>query len=60
MCKLALLTPSRQHPANDLIVTRLDAIALDITSALDKDQMSVKHLMEALRVDGGPDESVLL
>lgn len=56
MCKMALLTSAKKRFANDVTVARLDDIAMDITSALDKDQMSVKHLIETLTMNGRADE----
>ncbi|WJH38445.1 hypothetical protein N7E02_07435 (plasmid) [Aliirhizobium terrae] len=41
MCKMALLVSAKRHPENDLIVTALDSIAMDIASLIDKDQASV-------------------
>ncbi len=51
MCKMALLVSAKQHPENDLIVTALDSIAMDIASLIDKDQASVQNLIQTLNSD---------
>lgn len=51
MCKMALMVSAKQHPKNDLIVTALDSITMDITSLIDKDQESVQNLIQTLNSD---------
>lgn len=55
MCKMALLVSAKQHPENDLIVTALDSIAMDIASLIDKDQASVQNLIQTLNGTSGTD-----
>lgn len=55
MSKMALLTSIKKHFDNDLIVARLDAIAMDIASALERDQKSVKQLINSLKDDATPE-----
>lgn len=51
MCKMTLLVSAQRNPANDLIVTALDSIAMDIASLIDKDQASVQNLIQTLKSD---------
>jgi formiminotetrahydrofolate cyclodeaminase len=56
MSKMALLVSAKRHPENDLIVTGLDSIAMDIAAVIGKDQASVKTLIETLNSDAGRDD----
>jgi formiminotetrahydrofolate cyclodeaminase len=56
MCKMALLVSAKQRPHCDLIVTRLDAIAMNITLVIDRDQASVQNLIATLKKDVGSDD----
>lgn len=55
MCKMALLVSAKRHPENDLVVTGLDSITMDITAVIDKDQACVKTLIETLNSNAETD-----